>query len=153
MIDKNNILERRGMAKGAARGNMTGDLLKKGGQKLLDIARDSTEIFSDLERGREPRPSMLTISAKPSKEKFDDSDGVAHNMTKESYEGVMQSAEQLQEIGGMFKDAAQYAGAMANTAGEYISDIFKGVSDNPHDTNFASRDMPRQQQINKRTYG
>jgi hypothetical protein len=147
MIDQNNSLIRRGLGKGAADTDILGTIMRRGGQALIDGAKNSSDFFTALERGESQGASMITVSATNTTE---DLDGTS--ITSENAEGSMQSESQLQEKQSLFRDQKEFDEAMKKTAGGHIPDIFKGVSDSPHDQFFASRRQGLQQQRNRRTF-
>ena len=152
MIDQSNLLKRRGIGKGAANMNMLGTLMENGGQKLLDAAKSSTEIFTELEKGNVQKPSMITVSATPRTEVFD-ANGVSTSIVSADSEGCLQSESQIQEMASLSVDEDDFNKTMSQTAGASVSDVYSGVSDDPNDPNFASRRPNVQIQRNKRTYG
>jgi hypothetical protein len=152
IIDQNNLLRRRGIGKGAANMNMLGTLMEQGGQKLLDAAKASTEIFTELEKGNVQKASMITISATPSTQVFD-ADGVSTSIVSADSEGCLQSESQIQEMAALSVNEDDFNEKMKNTAGASMSDIYAGTSDDPHDPNFASRRPNVYSQRNKRTFG
>ena len=149
IIDQNNLLERRGIGKGAANMNMLGTLLENGGQKLLDAAKAGNEIFTELEKGNEVAASMITISATPTDQEY--TDGTKE--TTEDFEGSMQSNRSLQEKSQLFTDERQLEEAKDKTAGAYIADMYKGISNSPDNKYFASRRTPNRKQTDRRTMG
>ena len=154
IIDQNNLLKRRGIGKGAANMNLMGSLLENGGQKLLDAAKDSSDIFTALEKGEVEKASMITISATPTKHKYDNTaEGISTELVSQDSEGVLQSESQIQEMASLSRDDKEFQEKMAQTAGLPISDAYKGISDNPHDPNFASRRQNRRSRIDTRTLG
>jgi hypothetical protein len=152
MIDQSNLLKRRGIGKGAANMNMLGTLMENGGQKLLDAAKSSTEIFTELEKGNVQKPSMITVSATPRTEVFD-ANGVSTSIVSADSEGCLQSESQIQEMASLSVDEDDFNKTMSQTAGASVSDVYSGVSDDPNNPNFASRRPNVQIQRNKRTYG
>jgi hypothetical protein len=126
---------------------MLGTIMRMGGQALIDGAKNSSDFFTALERGESQGASMITVSATNTTE---DLDGTF--ITSENAEGSMQSESQLQEKQSLFRDQKEFDEAMKKTAGGHIPDIFKGVSDSPHDQFFASRRQGLQQQRNRRTF-
>ena len=152
IIDQNNLMKRRGIGKGAANMNMLGTLMEQGGQKLLDAAKASTEIFTELEKGNVQKASMITISATPSTQVFD-ADGVSTSIVSADSEGCLQSESQIQEMAALSVNEDDFNEKMKNTAGASMSDIYAGTSDDPHDPNFASRRPNVYSQRNKRTFG
>ena len=151
IIDQNNLLKRRGIGKGAANMNMMGTL-ENGGQKLLDAAKDSNDIFTALEKGEVEKASMITISATPTTQQFDNSaEGISTSLVSEDSEGVFQSESQLQEMASLNTTSQELDAKMSQTAGASLTDMMAGVSDNPHDPNFASRPVNRRSRIDRRT--
>jgi hypothetical protein len=153
IIDQNNLLTRRGIGKGSANMNMLGTLLENGGQKLIDAAKDSNEIFTALEKGEVEKASMITISATPTVQQFDNiAEGISTSLVSEDSEGVFQSESQLQEMASLNNTSQELDSKMAKTAGGSITDVMAGVSDNPHDPNFPSRPVNRRTRTDKRTF-
>jgi hypothetical protein len=152
IIDQNNLLTRRGIGKSAASMDLLGDVLKEGGQALIDAADDSNDIFTALERGDVEKPSMITISSTSNTQLFDNvEEGISTSLVSQDSEGVLQSESQLQEMTSLFGPAIAYAEAVGGTCGANIADFFAGISDNPNDPNFASRPANRRSQTDKRT--
>lgn len=149
IIDQNNLLERRGIGKGAANMNMLGTLLENGGQKLLDAAKAGNEIFTELEKGNEQAASMITISANSNEQEYTD----GSKLVSQDFEGAMQTNQSLQERQQIFTDERQFEEATEKTAGSYIADLYKGISNSPANNNFASRRTPNRKQTDRRTFG
>ena len=153
IIDQNNLLRRRGIGKGSANMDIMGGWLKRGGQKILDIARKSEE-FTELEKGIAKPANMITLSATDRTETRDASDGTSVNLTSVSTEGALQSESNVSELASLIEDKRQLASTMAKTAGTYISDMFAGTSEDPDDPNFASFQTAfRKDQVTNRTIG
>jgi len=150
MIDKNNLLERRGIGKNAAAKNlnMTGTLLGEGGQGILDLARESNEFFTEIEKGKVPSLNLITVSATNREEEADGSPRFV--ITKENHEGLFQSQLALQERSSLFTTQRQLDEATNRTAGAMVSDLFVGFSDSPNNKYFASRRLDRRAEIDKR---
>jgi hypothetical protein len=152
IIDQNNLLTRRGIGKSAASMDLLGDVLKEGGQALIDAADDSNDIFTALERGEVEKPSMITISSTSNTQLFDNvEEGISASIVSQDSEGVFQSESQLQEMTSLFGPAQAFAEAVGGTCGANIADFFAGISDNPNDPNFASRPANRRSKTDKRT--
>jgi hypothetical protein len=152
ITDQNNLLRRRGIGKGSANMDMLGGLLKNGGQKLIDAAKSSNDIFTALEKGDVQKATQITISATPNTEKFDNGD-LSVEIESTDYEGVSQSESQVGEMAGIYRDEKEFDEAKSRTAGATWPDLFKGTSDNPHDPYFASRRPNVQSRIDRRTLG
>tara|TARA_R100000008_G_scaffold86760_1_gene81432 strand:- start:8037 stop:13319 length:5283 start_codon:yes stop_codon:yes gene_type:complete len=154
LLDQRNSLERRGLGKGAANMNMMQDLLRKGGQGLIDAAKQSNEIFTLLEKGEEKKASMITISAVNRQDQYDNpSEGLSFKIKSEDSHGAFQSEGQVSELASNIADPLAYQNAMDQTAGAHVTDIYTGTSDSPYNPYFASRRMNNQVQVNTRTLG
>ena len=150
ILDQNNNLKRRGMAKGAADMDLLGTFKKAAGS-AISAAEQSKEIFTALERGDVEKASEITISAAPEEVTFDGSP--EFKVRSENFNGVSQTQSQIQEMGSLFEDELEFKDAMDKTAGGSIPDIFKGVSDDPFNKYFASRRINNQVKKNRRTFG
>lgn len=62
IIDANNNAIRRGLGKGLANNDLMGGVLANGGQALLDQARATEDVFTDLERGRAESANMIVAA-------------------------------------------------------------------------------------------
>ena len=152
-IDQNNSLIRRGLGKGAANMNLQGSLLEKGGQRLLDAARDSSNLMTSLEKGEEQKPSMITVSATPTDTILENKDGTSETLKSGDREATMQTDSQLEEMKSLFRTQQELDDVTQKTAGIHLSDLFKGISDDPLDPNFASRQANNITKKNRRTLG
>ena len=120
---------------------------------MIDAAKDSNEIFTALEKGEVEKASMITISATPTVQQFDNiAEGISTSLVSEDSEGVFQSESQLQEMASLNNTSQELDSKMAKTAGGSITDVMAGVSDNPHDPNFPSRPVNRRTRTDKRTF-
>lgn len=152
IIDENNRNLRRGLGKSAANMNIVGTFLEQGGQVLLDNAKESSDIITNLEMGETKKASDITISATNTPQQYDGSDGPI-SINSENSEGVVQTEGDVMEAASIFRTQLEFDDAMQRTAGGAIADIFKGASDNPFDPYFASRPYNNMAKRNRRNLG
>lgn len=139
ILDQMNLLRRRGIGKGSANMDMLGGLLRNGGKQIIDAARASQDMYTALEKGDAAKASMISISVIPNEQQFDNfQESINTRIPASNFAGIIQTDKDLMELQSLFITDADYKQKYMETAGGYIADIFKGVSEAPFDNNFAS---------------
>lgn len=127
-IDQNNNLLRRNISKNSSNNDMFGDLLKNGGQRIIDMAKDTSDDLSDYQKGK-TKLSALTIQGL--------SDPTNLNLDVDSIDSIFNSASFMDEESLMeaFSVASQDENTMQQminkTASFDVSQIYRAAGQSP----------------------
>ena len=127
IIDRENIFVRTSKGKNQGSLNIYQDILHRfGGQNIIDIAKESTHEYSELETQKKKKLDLISFRAV--EDEHDASASPFTSVTEHSYSAVFEDEESFQDSFSLTPDSVAFQKNWSKTASDYLSNVGKPIS-------------------------
>jgi hypothetical protein len=145
LIDQNNKMLRKNIGKNSSNNDLFGDLLKNGGQRIIDLSQKTSDQLTDFQKGKD-KLSVLSVQALPNpivpEENSNSMDAVTTRNSMLNEESAMEA------LGVINQEENNIEEALNNIAMIDISNIWTAVG-NSHGMFSKLPNIPLPSQYNK----
>lgn len=126
--DQNNKLLRRNISKNSSNNDLFGDLLRNGGQRIIDLAEKTSDTLSDFQKGKNKMSALTIQSMKDPTMSNSDIDSIDSIFGKA---GIMDEDSFMEAFSVISQDENTMQQMINKTASFDMSEIYKAVGQSP----------------------